>query len=786
HFPRSRNAQSASFVKEEKKLMLPLVDDGGSLLGIFVARGVTQKEAAPLVAAWPALGALITDNVLLYKRSLCDPATGLFSRHYLLRCMEREIDMLREPFLPEPRAATAGKSSTTGRSAPKILGNTRENSVSGSGEARSSSIGTLIVRLAALKDIVKEFGYQFADDLMTALADALVENCPEQALAARTGDSEFAVLLPSASAKSCRHLATEIVQALRQVSLEHTLSGKRIGLHASVGYTLYPHDMSGSLFMRPSQEQARLVLRKARLAAALADDNLAESGAEAVEDSIMAFGTILSDGGRVLEVLPLSRVMVSLGTQVHAREGQRFSLWEPQRGQSGKTGLSPLYKGEIVLMDVHENISQAEVIHLGDPGVAIAPGDHLVLMPEEQGSQAKAKGNEGRRDSATGLLRHGDFLAEWAEHRDSAEGFSLALVRLAPKPDNEFGDLAPNADNPARFMAEAVNLCLEDLAALPGQNAMFGGRYGLNSLIFYHPGAFDNSLATKYEALSSELSNRLGLDVAVGIAPHPCLDFRKADALENCRKALEYGMLLPEPHVGVLDTLALNISADKRFSQGDTFGAIREYQRALLADEKNGMAWNSLGICLAGLNRHSEAERHFSRALDCNADDAMALYNLGFMHQSQNRPDEAKNQYTACLAKDPGHLFAIIRLGQLAESRGNAAEAREMYEKAAGLPGGEGLTFRHFARLCISEGKPDEAREHLHEALLHDPQDALAMGLLARLYLDAEEDPEMAASFARQSVSLRPELKSVWLQLARALDALGRDKEGREARLKAV
>ena len=101
------------------------------------------------------------------------------------------------------------------------------------------------------------------------------------------------------------------------------------------------------------------------------------------------------------------------------------------------------------------------------------------------------------------------------------------------------------------------------------------------------------------------------------------------------------------------------------------------------------------------------------------------------------------------------------------------------------LPGGESLTYRHFARLCVSEGKPEEAREHLHDALLYDPQDALSMALLARLYLDGGEDPEMAASLARQSVSLRPELKAGWLQLARAFEAMGKEREAREARFKA-
>jgi tetratricopeptide (TPR) repeat protein/GGDEF domain-containing protein len=750
---------------------------------------------------WPSLSALIADNLLLYKRSLCDPVTGLFTRHYLLRCLEREIETLRDPIRPappvpgtatDPAAGSIAREAVRGiDEAPAPADASAHGLANLDGDARRSSVAILAVRLAALRGVVREYGYQFADELMKVLADALTGCCPEQALAACTGDSEFAVYLPSAGPKACRELAADIVRSMRAAHVVHPLRREQVGIAASVGYTLYPQDVTGDLFVRPSAEQARLVLRKARLAAALADESPPNLPGRPDSDAVMGFSRILAEGGRVLERLPLSRVVVSLGSSVHAREGQRFSVWAaafPGQDSRADRSLAPLYKGEIVLMEVHEGVSQAEVIHLGEPSWDIEPGDMLMLLPEEQGS--RALGSDAiKLDAATGLLRHGDFLARWAEERDKTDGFALALVRVAQSRVPDIGESrmdgnAENADrpcHPGHFMAQAARICREELG-----DGILGGRYGLNSLIFFHGGVVDGAaLAGRYASAAGTLKERLGLDAAVGIAAHPYLDFRKADALENSRKALEYAMLLPRPHVGLLDSLALNINADKHFSQGDVFAAIKEYQLALLADENNGMAWNSLGICLAGLNRHAEAERHFARALECNPNDVMALYNLGYMHQSQRRADEARLRYRECLSIEPDHLYAILRLGQLAENAGNTSEAREFYEKAAVLPGGESLTYRHFARLCISEGKADEAREHLHEALLYDPQDALAMALLARLYLDAGEDPDMAASLARQSVSLRPEIKNGWLQLGRALQALGQAKEAKEARLKA-
>lgn len=828
HFPRASVDTAAKWIAEEKKLLLPLPDGIGGVLGVFVARSPDPGTIPRLMPLWPAIAALISDNLLQYKRGISDPVTGLFSRHYLLNRMELAIETLRDSarmaIFSSDTTAENTDAAASGKSRPQPLANRQDGGnellhasvdevfAEDGGSLRRSSLAMLVVRLAALRDVVREFGYQFADALMVPLADTLTKVCPEEALTARTGDSEFAVLLPVAGPRPCRELAAEIVRALGKVRLTHPLRGEPVGISASVGYILYPQDMTGSLFVRPGPEQARLALRKARLAAAVAGGGMPFSG-RTDHDGVAGFGRILAEGGRVTEILPLSRVMVSLGSAMRAREGQRFSVWSNHYGKrEARNGLltgrpqgqlplpDPLYKGEIMLMDIHSDRSQAEVVHYGDPNLEIAPGDYLILLPDAQDEPRQDLSGEMRPDPGTGLLRHGDFLAHWVEERDVCEAFAMILARLVPQNKSSTSNGGPIPDStamddealaaapgdlpdalPERSMSDAARIFREGF----GKRAI-GGRYGLNSLIFFYPLVEEKTILSSCIKLSQKIAKRLNLKAAIGIAPHPYLDFRKADALDNCRKALEYAALLPGPQVGLFGSLALNISADKRFSQGDTFGAIREYQAALLADEKNGLAWNSLGVCFAGLGRHAEAERHFAQALQCDPNDALALYNLGYMRQSREDKEEARRLYEECLERRPDHLYALVRLGQLAENADAPDEARGFYERAAVLPGGAGLTRRHVARLCIHEGKTDEARELLHEALLHDPQDALALVLLAGIYLDEGEDPAMAASFARQSVSLMPQLKAGWLQLARALEVSGMDKEARQARMKAA
>ena len=86
------------------------------------------------------------------------------------------------------------------------------------------------------------------------------------------------------------------------------------------------------------------------------------------------------------------------------------------------------------------------------------------------------------------------------------------------------------------------------------------------------------------------------------------------------------------------------------------------------------------------------------------------------------------------------------------------------------------LARRYLARLAARQRHGGEARELLHDTLLRNPFDAAAMLLLARLYLDGDEDPAMAELLARKSVGLR-DTPEGWQVLARALRALGREEE---------
>ncbi len=164
----------------------------------------------------------------------------------------------------------------------------------------------------------------------------------------------------------------------------------------------------------------------------------------------------------------------------------------------------------------------------------------------------------------------------------------------------------------------------------------------------------------------------------------------------------------------------------------------------------------------------------------------MAIYNLGHVYQRLGEGAKARSSYERCLELDGEHVFSLIRLGQMAEKDSDLELARSYYQRAANLEEGRGLTHRHMARLALKLNNAEEAREHLHQALLFDPKDALALGLLAKLYLENGDDTQVAETLAKQSVSIRPEQKSAWIELSRIYDRQGKNREAQDALAKAA
>jgi predicted Zn-dependent protease len=97
------------------------------------------------------------------------------------------------------------------------------------------------------------------------------------------------------------------------------------------------------------------------------------------------------------------------------------------------------------------------------------------------------------------------------------------------------------------------------------------------------------------------------------------------------------------------------------------------------------------------------------------------------------------------------------------------------------MPGTEAAALRPLARVALAQNDPARARECLHLALSANHNDAQALHMLARLYLDGGEDPQIAEVLARQAAALMPERQEFWDTLVLSLNRQGRHEDALKA-----
>jgi tetratricopeptide (TPR) repeat protein len=755
YFPREASPAEPIWLPKERKLLIPLAPSGteareepDQALGVFMAGGVSGKGMRRLLPSLPGIVDLCLENLGLRKSVGLDVLTGLAARETLLARIVRELEQMRAQ-LSENDDGFRGNSPS----------------------ARQGCMAVMVLRCADTERVRTRCGYAFVDLLRRNLAHALAAEAPYQIPLFRCAEDEFALLLREAAAKTaCERAGAALLRRLEKFSCRHPATRRDFSLRLSMGYAVYPQDIDGEYFLQSFSEQAAFMLEKARLAARAADECFPDEAKP--ERRIMGYSRILHEGGVILESLPFSRARVNLGRDAGARPGLRFAVLP-----SARDAQEPGCKGEVTLLEVNADSSLAQLSFPDGPdGPDNAPeaGDRLRLNAESAGEICDlSRGGTllsapaAREEDAAGLLPD---IRSFRERLFSAKEseFCLALLRITREGERE----KEEGDSRARL----AEICRARVAAA------FAARYGTRSLIFFHAGMNAEQTAPQYGGILREAA-AARIRAAAGLASYPCLHFRREEIVEHCSKALELAEMLPEPRVGVFGSLALNVSADKHYSRGDLFRAVQEYEWALLADKNNADAWNSLGFCMAALSRHTEAQRCFSEALRRAPEDALVLYNLGMTALRLGKERVAARRFRECVKYDPAHAFAHIRLGQLAMKAGRFASAQRSFARAAEDGKGAGTAHRLLARLALRRGRAQQAREYLHEALLHNPQDALALCMLAGLYLDAGEDSSLAEMLARQSLLLMPELDAAKRELARALAT--RDKGAPPGRAKA-
>jgi len=722
----------------ENKLFIPLTLEGHLLGVLFLEESVSDPDALWLKTLVPYMERCL-ETIVLARQKRSDGLTGLLQQEALLEDLGHEIERIAENALASGRETEHGDQGFRGE------------------------VALLALQIPEMSRICEDKGYRRAEEILVHLARELSDCCPTSCPAARLDNHRLGVMLPSTGPASIRKAVEEIRAHLESFSIREPVTGEEIALGVDMGLTFYPRDLFGPAASSHPREQASVLLANALRAIEAASSHKSRG-------TLFFFSSILNEGGSVRNILTEDRILVDLGRKDRAREGQIFSVHGPNEEESSPwPGHWGQAKAEVMLIDTGEEGSLAEVLHR-TPRTEIAPSDRLIHMPHaNQGAVETENGHSPENMSRSGLLSLPRFLAAWRRRCRGEEAFCLALVRLRNMANAKEDDSA--------------ELFLSRLEAMLPSGGLIGS-YGSSCFILYLPGMEPHNAEELLSGLDTPGEKEKAPAFRAGIGYYPCLNYTRLDVAETARNALDHAELLSGNAVAVFDSLSLTVRADRHYARRELAEAINDYQQALLLDPENLLARNSLAICHAHLGRNTRAKQEFQCLLDRDPDNIMALYNLGCLCQKMDEPEAAEDAFRRCLRREPGHHFCLLRLGRIREMLGDREGARDFYLQANRTPLGPRYAYKHLARLDHLQGDRLAARSNLQKALRANPWDPEALHLMARLYLEVGEDPELVEALARRSYSLRPDVEEHVRLLEEVL--ISRGKKGEAGSLRSA
>ncbi|MEW5913779.1 MAG: tetratricopeptide repeat protein [Thermodesulfobacteriota bacterium] len=718
---------SALFDTTGGRLIIPLIHKGRPL-ALLSAHGVSAEQLpAPVHPFLASLVEAALDLVRLRLAAETDPLTGLANEQALDEALTTAISRL----------------------APSR----RRGRLALDAEGDGQGLCLLAFEPQGLAAWQERHGRRPAEALRRGLAGLALTAAPEALLAARAGEVYF-LLLPG-RAEAAQQAAAALSIGAAELEPEEAVGQPWSG-RLSLGAASLSARSDG-----PAAEAAALFKARALRAQ--------QAAARAGLEELLWFDHIPDQAGRLLEVMPLDRVLINLGRVHGLSEGERFGV-SAAGDESGQT------KAEVVLVILGEEESLAEVVQLSQPTVLLRPGDVLRRLAP----QAQVQANGGRQrtlslggvelpvvlEEVTGLLEHRSLARAFQALAASGQGFAAALMRVE--------GLEAMAEVSGRLGAEALmsGLATAVREAFGAQAVL--GRHSPEALAVLLPG--QNAGQARDSALQAvaRLQERGGRPVRVGVAAHPCPGFSAEQTLDNAGKALVHAGFLEPYSVVIFDAVSLNVSGDDLFNQGRLSEAVAEYEKALGLEPNEANVLNSLGVCHGQLGQMERAREYFERAQAAAPQDYMAHYNLGLALMGLGRAAEAEACLQRSLELSPEHADALYQLGRLAQSQGRSKEALDYFQRAAVQPGCKKAVHRRLGEVLAAEGQPAKAEEAFKEAVKANPADAASLCGLAVLYLDRRANLEIALSLARRAHQREPLALRYIRVLARSLLALGR------------
>lgn len=283
--------------------------------------------------------------------------------------------------------------------------------------------------------------------------------------------------------------------------------------------------------------------------------------------------------------------------------------------------------------------------------------------------------------------------------------------------------------------------------------------------------------------LSQDIAKKYDVLAAIGFCQWPSVGTSKVDCIRSCRKAILHASFYEKGAVVAFDALSYNISGDLYFDEGDYKQAIREYKAGLQISPHDVNLLNSLGVALAEINRHREAESCFSQVLETEPKNYMALINKGMSCRLLGKSAEA----VACFEQGLGcneheqqaSIEIYLQLGKLycvEEKFTQAVCLLKEWKKKKGEPS-EFIFFRLLGEAFMGAGEHHEAIKALQRSLQIYPQNAASQSMLGLLYVLEGQGAEVGLSLCDRAITTESGDARHLYRRAKALHHLGRRTE---------
>ncbi|NOY70184.1 MAG: tetratricopeptide repeat protein [Deltaproteobacteria bacterium] len=301
---------------------------------------------------------------------------------------------------------------------------------------------------------------------------------------------------------------------------------------------------------------------------------------------------------------------------------------------------------------------------------------------------------------------------------------------------------------------------LNTAAAIEKLCSKTGGIWGvIGDAVFgaFFPGA-DSARAEKMAAaLQKHLCAPDYATVSVGMAGFPTLSYDRQNILENARKALDHAEFFGPDSRVAFDSVSLNISGDKYYQTGEVEKAMDEFRLALLLDETNANARNSLGVCYGVRGEHDRALAEFLETIRIDENELMGLYNAGYIHMLKKEYDKALTYFSRAAKIDENIFELAFQMGRIFLETGHPEDALKQFKTAVSLKPDSTSANRFYGDALTAADRPKEAINAYKTALRLQPHDAEALSALGFLYEMEEKNADIALMFCKNAVELDPE-----------------------------